>query len=37
VRHLIATGALTAVREGRSVHRDRYEIDRWIELRQSRA
>jgi excisionase family DNA binding protein len=36
VRHLISTGALPVVREGRSVHLDRQELDRWIELRQSR-
>ena len=33
VRHLIATKALPVVREGRSVHLDRHELDRWIELR----
>jgi excisionase family DNA binding protein len=37
VRHLIATGALPSVREGRSVHLDRHELDRWIELRQGRS
>ena len=37
VRHLIATGALPVVREGRSVHLDRQELDQWIELRQARG
>ena len=37
VRHLIATGVLPVVREGRSVHLDRHTLDRWIELRQSRG
>jgi excisionase family DNA binding protein len=37
VRHLIATRNLPVVREGRSVHLDRPELDRWIELRQSRG
>jgi excisionase family DNA binding protein len=37
IRHLISTGALPSVREGRSVHLDRNELDRWIELRQGRA
>lgn len=37
VRHLISTKALPVVREGRSVHLDRNELDRWIELRQSRV
>jgi excisionase family DNA binding protein len=37
VRHLIATRALPVVREGRSVHLDRNELDRWIELRQWRG
>ena len=35
VRHLVAEGILPVVREGRSVHLDRHELDRWIELRQS--
>jgi excisionase family DNA binding protein len=33
VRHLIAIRNLPVVREGRSVHRDRPELGRWIELR----
>lgn len=37
VRHLIASGVLPAVREGRSIHLDRRELDRWIELRQVKA
>ena len=37
LRHLIAAGTVPAVREGRSVRLDRRELDRWIELRQSRA
>jgi excisionase family DNA binding protein len=37
VRNLIAKGVLAVVREGRSVHLDRHELDRWIELRQSRG
>jgi excisionase family DNA binding protein len=37
VRHLIATGSLPVVREGRSIRLDRRELDRWIELRQSRG
>jgi excisionase family DNA binding protein len=37
VRHLIATGSLPVVREGRSIRLDRRELDRSIELRQSRG
>lgn len=37
LRHLIAAGSVPAVRQGRSVRLDRRELDRWIELRQSRA
>jgi excisionase family DNA binding protein len=37
VRHLISTGALPSVREGRSVHLDRQELDRWIKLRQAKS
>jgi excisionase family DNA binding protein len=36
VRSLIATKALPVVREGRSVHLDRRELDRWIKARESR-
>jgi excisionase family DNA binding protein len=35
LRHLIATKVIPVVREGRSVHLDRRELDRWIEMRQA--
>jgi len=35
LRHLIANGALPAVREGTRVHLDRADLDRWIELRKA--
>lgn len=33
LRHLIATGAIPAVREKGRVHLDRGDLDRWIEMR----
>jgi excisionase family DNA binding protein len=37
VRSLIASEALPVVREGRSVHLDRKELDRWIDVRTVRG
>jgi excisionase family DNA binding protein len=36
VRHLIASGALRAVREGSRVHLDRDDLDLWIAMRKTR-
>jgi excisionase family DNA binding protein len=37
LRHLIANGAVPAVREGGRLHLDRGDLDRWIELRKVRG
>jgi excisionase family DNA binding protein len=37
LRHLIANGAVPAVREGGRLHLDRADLDRWIELRKVRG
>jgi excisionase family DNA binding protein len=37
LRHLIASGAVPAVREGGRLHLDRGDLDRWIELRKVRG
>jgi excisionase family DNA binding protein len=37
LRHMISTAAIPVVREGRSVHLDRRELDRWIDARQVRG
>jgi len=36
LRHMIASGALAAVREGSRIHLDRADLDRWIEMRKTR-
>ena len=36
LRHMIASGAIPAVREGSRVHLDRADLDQWIELRKVR-
>jgi excisionase family DNA binding protein len=33
LRHMIASGAIPAVREGSRVHLDRADLDRWVEMR----
>jgi excisionase family DNA binding protein len=33
LRHMIASGAMPAVREGSRVHLDRTDLDQWIEMR----
>ena len=35
LRHLIANGAIPAVREGSRVHLDRADLDRWVEMRKT--
>ncbi|MGO9012085.1 MAG: helix-turn-helix domain-containing protein [Bryobacteraceae bacterium] len=35
VRHLIASGAIPAVREGSRVHLDRADLDRWVAMRKT--
>ena len=37
LRHMIANGAIPAVREGSRLHLDRADLDRWVELRKSAA
>ena len=37
LRHMIAAGAIPAVREGSRIHLDRADLDRWIEMRKCRA
>ncbi len=37
VRHLIANHALPVVREGRALHLDRGDLDRWVELRKTQS
>ena len=37
LRHLIANGAVPAVRERGRLHLDRGDLDRWIELRKLRG
>jgi excisionase family DNA binding protein len=37
LRHMIANGTMPAVREGSRVHLDRADLDKWIEMRKSRA
>jgi excisionase family DNA binding protein len=36
LRHLIAKGALSEVREGRRVYLDRVDLDGWIEMRKTK-
>lgn len=36
LRHMIAEGAIPAVREGSRVHLDRADLDRWVEMRKTR-
>lgn len=33
VRHMVANGAIPAVREGTRIHLDRADLDRWLEMR----
>jgi excisionase family DNA binding protein len=35
LRHMIAGGALPAVREGTRVHLDRVDLDRWVAMRKT--
>lgn len=35
LRHMIASGAMPAVREGARVHLDRADLDRWVEMRKT--
>jgi excisionase family DNA binding protein len=35
IRHLIAKGALPAIREGSRVHLDRCDLDTWVDLRKT--
>jgi excisionase family DNA binding protein len=35
LRHMIASGAIPAVREGSRIHLDRGDLDRWVEMRKS--
>jgi excisionase family DNA binding protein len=35
LRHMIANGAIPAVREGSRVHLDRADLDRWVEMRKT--
>jgi excisionase family DNA binding protein len=37
LRHMIANGAMPAIREGSRVHLDRTDLNRWIEMRKCRA
>lgn len=37
LRHMIAHGAIPAVREGSRVHLDRADLDRWVELRKTKS
>jgi excisionase family DNA binding protein len=37
LRHMIANGAIAAVREGSRMHLDRADLDRWMEMRKCRA
>ena len=37
LRHMIANGAVPAIREGGRVHLDRSDMDRWVELRKVRG
>jgi len=36
LRHMVASGAVPAVREGSRVHLDRADLDRWIEMRKTK-
>ena len=36
LRHMIASGAVPAVREGSRVHLDRADLDAWISMRKTR-
>jgi excisionase family DNA binding protein len=36
LRHLIESGAIPVVREGRRVYLDRRDTDRWIEMRKTK-
>jgi excisionase family DNA binding protein len=36
LRHMIAAGAVPAIREGSRIHLDRADLDRWIEMRKVR-
>jgi excisionase family DNA binding protein len=35
LRHMIADGTITAVREGSRIHLDRSDLDQWINLRKT--
>jgi len=35
LRHMIANGAIPAIREGARIHLDRADLDRWIETRKT--
>jgi excisionase family DNA binding protein len=35
LRHMVANGAIPAVREGSRVHLDRADLDRWVEFRKT--
>ena len=35
LRHMIASSAIPAVREGSRVHLDRADLDRWVEMRRT--
>jgi excisionase family DNA binding protein len=37
LRHMIASGAVPAIREGGRVHLDRPDLDRWIEMRKAKG
>jgi len=37
LRHMIAAGAVPAVREGGRVHLDRADLDSWVEMRKARG
>jgi excisionase family DNA binding protein len=37
LRHMIANGAISTIREGGRIHLDRADLDRWIELRRTAA
>lgn len=37
LRHMIASGAIPAVREGSRVHLDRADLDRWVDMRKFRS
>lgn len=37
VRHMIANGTISVIRDGGRIHLDRADLDRWIELRRTTA